>query len=85
MDAETWNEKTYQMNAASERSQRMIDLHTALGLLVREATALGVSSVAERLRVLHVETIHLAALVQSHAGDLETELEAVRAAGEKPA
>ena len=78
MDAETWHEKVRQMNAASERSRRMIRLHEALGPLVAEAAALGASSVADRLRVLHVETFHLAALAQDHAGDLLRELEAAR-------
>jgi hypothetical protein len=85
MDAETWNEKLRQMREASERSQRMLLLHDALGQLVTEATDLGASSVAERLHVLHAETFHLAALAQNHASDLETELEAVRDAGEEPA
>jgi hypothetical protein len=85
MDAETWNGKIRQMHAASNRSQRMLHLHEALGLLVTEAAELGASSLAERLRVLHAESFHLAALVQSHASDLEVELETARDAGEEPA
>jgi hypothetical protein len=65
LDAETWNDKVSQMNAASARSQRIVRLHEALGLSVAEAADLGASSAAERLRGLHAETFYLAALAQS--------------------
>jgi hypothetical protein len=85
MDAETWNDKVHQMNAASIRSARMGELSTILGRSAALAAELGVEAVAAQLRQLEADTFHMAALGQSHAGDLMTELEEARDAGEEPA
>jgi hypothetical protein len=85
MDAEAWNEKVNQMNAASVRSVRMGELSLALGRSAALAAELGVEAVAAQLCQLEADTFHMAALAPSHAGDLETELEAARDAGDEPA
>jgi hypothetical protein len=84
MDAEAWNAKIREMNGASRRAARMGALSETLQQAAEEARELGAPALAEQLYPLIRETFHPGALAQQREADVMRELEAARAAEEKP-
>jgi hypothetical protein len=74
MDTATWNAKLHQLQAAEDRSQRILRVHETLTAAVYEVALLELEHLAAQIGALAAECRLLAAIAEDRATTLGHEL-----------